>query len=152
MLAAKGKVDPSLIGDYLASSFFSTNQRRSLDRGDFLPPEQGRLSLEDGARTLSRLTGEAILKSASYLPSPPKTYVVCGGGRLNPVIMAEFADAAKEHGARVIAAEEAGFDGGAMEAEAWAYLAVRSMRGLPLTYPGTTGVKEPVTGGVFVKA
>lgn len=152
MLAAKGSVDPSLIGDYLASSFFSANQRRSLDRGDFLPPEKGRLSLEDGARTLSRLTGEAILKCATYLPSKPKTYVVCGGGRLNPVIMTEFAEAAKAQGARVIAAEEADFDGGAMEAEAWAYLAVRSLRGLPLTYPGTTGVKEPVTGGVLVRA
>ncbi|MRG65123.1 anhydro-N-acetylmuramic acid kinase, partial [Rhizobium pusense] len=80
-----------------------------------------------------------------------KTYVVCGGGRLNPVIMAEFADLAAKVGARVIAAEEAGFDGGAMEAEAWAYLAVRSLKGLPLTYPGTTGVKEPVTGGVLVR-
>lgn len=151
-LASAGVVDASLVGDYLASPFFSAQTRRSLDRGDFLPPQKGRLSLEDGARTLSRLTGEAILRCAAYLPSHPKTYVVCGGGRLNPVIMAEFADAAKARGARVIAAEAAGFDGGAMEAEAWAYLAVRSLRGLPLTYPGTTGVKEPVTGGVFVRA
>lgn len=151
-LASTGVVDASLIGDYLASGFFSANQRRSLDRGDFLPPEKGRLSLEDGARSLSRLTGEAILKSATYLPSKPKTYVVCGGGRLNPVIMAEFTDAARAHGAKVVAAEAAGFDGGAMEAEAWAYLAVRSLRGLPLTYPGTTGVDKPVAGGVFAKA
>jgi anhydro-N-acetylmuramic acid kinase len=152
MIAAKGRVDEALLGEYLDAPFFSANIRRSLDRGDFLPPQKGRLSLEDGARTMARLTGEAILKCASYLPSPPKTYVVCGGGRLNPVIMAEFADAARLRGAKVIAAETGGFDGGAMEAEAWAYLAVRSLRGLPLTYPGTTGVKEPVTGGVFVNA
>ena len=54
-----------------------------------------------------------------------------------------------EQGAKVVTAEEAGFDGDAMEAEAWAYLAVRSLRRLPLTFPGTTGVQQPVTGGVI---
>jgi anhydro-N-acetylmuramic acid kinase len=49
----------------------------------------------------------------------------------------------------VIVAEEAGFDGDMMEAEAWAYLAVRSLRGLPITWPGTTGTREPVSGGVI---
>ncbi|MDS7597299.1 anhydro-N-acetylmuramic acid kinase [Agrobacterium tumefaciens] len=151
-VAAVGAVVPAMVKHYMDSPFFSANIRRSLDRSDFLPPKKGEVSLADGARTLAHLTGAAILKSASYLPEPAKTYVVCGGGRLNPIIMAEFAAQAAKLGAKVIAAEEAGFDGGAMEAEAWAYLAVRSLRGLPLTYPGTTGVKEPVTGGVFVKA
>ncbi|GAK69393.1 anhydro-N-acetylmuramic acid kinase [Agrobacterium rubi TR3 = NBRC 13261] len=149
--AARGAVVPSLVSRYMESPFFSANIRRSLDRSDFMPPAKGEVSLEDGARTLAHLTGAAIIKSASYLPEGAKTYVVCGGGRLNPVIIAEFAEQAAKLGAKVIAAEEAGFDGGAMEAEAWAYLAVRSLRGLPLTYPGTTGVKEPVTGGVFVQ-
>ena len=150
--AARGAVVPSLVSRYMESPFFSANIRRSLDRSDFMPPAKGEVSLEDGARTLAHLTGAAILKSASYLPEAAKTYVVCGGGRLNPVIMAEFSEQAAIVGAKVIAAEEAGFDGGAMEAEAWAYLAVRSPRGLPLTYPGTTGVSEPVTGGVLAKA
>ncbi|MNY71085.1 anhydro-N-acetylmuramic acid kinase [compost metagenome] len=66
--------------------------------------------------------------------------------------MAEFADMAGKSGSIVMSAEQAGFDGDAMEAEAWAYLAVRSLKGLPLTYPGTTGVNEPVTGGVLVRA
>ncbi|QCI97696.1 anhydro-N-acetylmuramic acid kinase [Agrobacterium larrymoorei] len=150
--AAKGRVVPSLVERYMQSPFFSANIRRSLDRSDFTPPEKGEVSLADGARTLAHLTGAAILKSASYLPELAKTYVICGGGRLNPVIMTEFSEQASKLGARVIAAEEAGFDGGAMEAEAWAYLAVRSLKGLPLTYPGTTGVEEPVTGGVFTGA
>lgn len=149
--AARGALVPALVERYMESPFFSANIRRSLDRSDFFPPAKGEVSLQDGARTLAHLTGTAILKSASYLPEPAKTYVVCGGGRLNPVIMQEFADQAERQGAKVIAAEEAGFDGGAMEAEAWAYLAVRSLRGLPLTYPGTTGVREPVTGGVWVR-
>ncbi|NTF32263.1 anhydro-N-acetylmuramic acid kinase [Rhizobium skierniewicense] len=149
--AARGAVVPSLVSRYMESPFFSANIRRSLDRSDFLPPVKGEVSLEDGARTLAHLTGAAILKSASYLPEAVKTYVVCGGGRLNPVIMREFAEQAAKQGAKVIAAEQAGFDGGAMEAEAWAYLAVRSLRGLPLTYPGTTGVTQPVTGGVLAR-
>lgn len=147
--ATKGTVSPPLVRRYLESPFFSANIRRSLDRGDFLPPVKGEVSLEDGARTLAHVTAASILKLAAYLPQPPKTFVVCGGGRLNPVIMAEFSTMAAEQGARVIAAETAGFDGGSMEAEAWAYLAVRSLEGLPLTYPGTTGVNAPVTGGVL---
>ena len=148
-MAARGKVVPALAERYLASPFFSANIRRSLYRGDFLPPQKGEVSLEDGARTLAHVTAAAILKSASYLPETAKTWIVCGGGRLNPVIMAEFAALAEKQGAKVIAAEEAGFNGGSMEAEAWAYLAVRSLAGLPLTFPGTTGVSESVTGGVL---
>ncbi|MGE7370952.1 anhydro-N-acetylmuramic acid kinase [Neorhizobium sp. NPDC001467] len=148
-IAATGMVVPALADRYLASPFFSANVRRSLDRGDFLPPALGEVSLADGARTLTHVTAAAILKSASFLPEQPKTYVVCGGGRLNDVIMREFADLAAKQGATVIAAEQAGFDGGSMEAEAWAYLAVRAVRGLPLTFPGTTGVAKPVSGGTW---
>jgi anhydro-N-acetylmuramic acid kinase len=149
--AARGNVVPSLVEQYLDSPFFSANIRRSLDRSDFLPPVKGEISLEDGARTLAHLTGASILKLVGYLPHPPKTYVVCGGGRLNPVIMAEFTELAARQGATVIAAEAAGFDGGSMEAEAWAYLAVRSLKGLALTFPGTTGVGQAVTGGMLAR-
>jgi anhydro-N-acetylmuramic acid kinase len=149
--AAKGSVSVPLVRRYLDNPFFSANIRRSLDRSDFLPPVKGEISLADGARTLAHVTAASILKLAGYLPNPPKTYVVCGGGRLNPVIMAEFSALADKDGARLIAAEAAGFDGGSMEAEAWAYLAVRSLRGLPLTYPGTTGVDAAVTGGVLAR-
>jgi anhydro-N-acetylmuramic acid kinase len=149
--AARGKVVPSLLEYYLQSPFFSANIRRSLDRSDFLPPAKGAISLEDGARTLAHLTGASILKLLDYLPQMPRTFVVCGGGRLNPVIMTEFSALAAQGGAKVVAAEVAGFDGGSMEAEAWAYLAVRSLKGLPLTFPGTTGVRHPVTGGVLAR-
>jgi anhydro-N-acetylmuramic acid kinase len=149
--AAMGTVSAPLVRRYLDSPFFSANIRRSLDRSDFLPPVKGEVSLADGARTLAHVTAASIVKLADYLPQRPKTYVICGGGRLNPVIMAEFSELAAGEGARVVAAELAGFDGGSMEAEAWAYLAVRSLEGLPLTYPGTTGVNAPVTGGVLAR-
>ncbi|GAA3094590.1 anhydro-N-acetylmuramic acid kinase [Rhizobium viscosum] len=150
-IAGRGKVMPDIAARYLGSPFFQGNIRRSLDRGDFKPLADGEASLEDGARTLAYVAAASIVKSAGYLPESPSVYIVCGGGRLNGTIMAEFADMAGKKGSTVMSAEQAGFDGDAMEAEAWAYLAVRSLEGLPLTYPGTTGVSQPVTGGVVAE-
>lgn len=148
-IASEGSVIMALAERYLDNPFFTAAKRRSLDRNDFRPPEGHEAELSDGARTLAFVSAAAILKSAGHLPTPPRTYVICGGGRLNRTIMADLVSLAAEKGARVLTAEQAGFDGDAMEAEAWAYLAVRSARGLPLTFPGTTGVPEPVTGGVL---
>lgn len=147
MVASEGAVLPDLAERYLANPFFTAKQRRSLDRNDFAPPAGSDAGLADGARTLAHVTAAAILKSVGHLPQRPSTYIVCGGGRLNPVIMRDLAALAEAEGATVLPAEDAGFNGDSMEAEAWAYLAVRSLQGLPLTYPGTTGVRQPVTGG-----
>jgi 1,6-anhydro-N-acetylmuramate kinase len=148
-IAAKGKVIPGLAQRYLDHPFFVSNRRMSLDRNDFLPPQPGEAGLNDGARTLAHVTASAILKSMRHLPEHPDLIVVCGGGRLNAAIMADLGALAK--GAKVVPAETFDFNGDSMEAEAWAYLAVRSAKGLPLTFPGTTGVKEPVSGGVLAK-
>ena len=152
MIASEGSVDPDLAGRYLSHAFFTDPVRRSLDRNDFRPPEGAAASLEDGARTLAHVTAAAILRSARHLPERPSLYVVCGGGRLNRVIMGDLAALAEMEGAEVVAAEALDLNGDSMEAEAWAYLAVRSLRGLALTFPGTTGVTSPVTGGVLRKA
>ncbi|QRM55611.1 anhydro-N-acetylmuramic acid kinase [Sinorhizobium sp. BG8] len=151
MIASEGRVVSSLVERYLANPFFHAQNRRSLDRNDFLPPSGAEASLEDGARTLAHLTAAAILKSAGHLPQKPSMYVICGGGRLNGVIMKDLTELAANEGSSVMTAEVAGLDGDSMEAEAWAYLAVRCLRGLPLTYPGTTGVREPVSGGIAVR-
>lgn len=147
-IASEGEVIMPLAQRYLDNSFFTSQTRRSLDRNDFSPPDGHEAELSDGARTLAYVSAAAILKSAGHLPAFPKTFVICGGGRLNRAIMADLTALADKRGASVLTAEEAGFDGDAMEAEAWAYLAVRSRSGLPLTYPGTTGVRQPVSGGV----
>ncbi|WP_119258304.1 anhydro-N-acetylmuramic acid kinase [Shinella zoogloeoides] len=152
MIASEGRVDAGLAERYLGHAFFTDKVRRSLDRNDFRPPQGVEASLEDGARTLAHVTAAAILRSARHLPERPKLYVVCGGGRLNPVIMGDLAALAGPEGAAVVAAEAVDLNGDSMEAEAWAYLAVRSLRGLPLTFPGTTGVTAPVTGGLLRKA
>ncbi len=151
-LALSGKTDAALAAHYLGNAFFTGNQRRSLDRGDFAVPEKGVVSVEDGARTLAYVAAASILQSASHLPQKPRSYVVSGGGRKNAAIMAELSVLAQAEGAVVIDADTAGLDGDSMEAEAWGYLAVRSLKDLPLTYPSTTGCDMPVSGGVLVKA
>lgn len=145
-IASEGHVLAALAERYLASEFFTARRRRSLDRNDFQPPADGEASLEDGARTLGHVTAAAILKSADHLPERPLTWIVCGGGRLNRIILEDMRSLAGED-ARVATAEEAGFNGDAIEAEAWAYLAVRALDGLPLSWPRTTSVGKPVTGG-----
>ncbi|MCM2476957.1 anhydro-N-acetylmuramic acid kinase [Rhizobium sp. CG5] len=151
MIASEGRIVHTLADRYLDNPFFTADSRRSLDRNDFLPPSGGEAELSDGARTLAYVSAASVIKSTGHLPFMPKAFVICGGGRLNRVIMADLKDLAAGHGAVVLSAEEAGFDGDAMEAEAWAYLAVRSLMGLPLTYPATTGVRAPVSGGVLTE-
>lgn len=149
VIASEGRVLTDLASRYLDHPFFTAKSRRSLDRNDFSPPRSGEVELADGARTLAHVAAASIIQSSAHLPEFPATFIICGGGRLNRVIMQDLAALAGQAGGRVLAAEEAGFDGDAMEAEAWAYLAIRSLKGLPLTFPGTTGVNVPVTGGVL---
>ncbi|HEV7433798.1 MAG TPA: anhydro-N-acetylmuramic acid kinase [Pseudorhizobium sp.] len=148
MIASEGQIVETLAEEYLSSPFFAGSRRRSLDRADFLPPPGDAAELADGARTLAYVAAASVIQSSLHLPHVPRLYVVCGGGRLNKVLMNDLVRLAEELKARVVRAEDAGLDGDAMEAEAWAYLAVRSMRGLPLTFPGTTGVQQPVSGGL----
>lgn len=150
-IASEGYVLAALAARYLDHPFFTDAKRQSLDRNDFRPPASCEAGLHDGARTLAHVTAAAILKSARHLPLRPRRYVICGGGRLNRTIMGDLARMAAEEGAEVSVADELGFNGSSMEAEAWAYLAVRSLKGLALTFPGTTGVRMPVTGGVLAR-
>ncbi|MCY0147226.1 anhydro-N-acetylmuramic acid kinase [Hoeflea sp. G2-23] len=149
-IASEGRVLSSLANQYLSSPFFTAKQRISLDRNDFLPPEDGQAELEDGARTLAFVTAAAIAKAQAHLPEKLKLWILTGGGRHNRMIVEDLTVATR-HSGQVIVAEQAGLNGDSMEAEAWAWLAVRSLRGLPLTYPGTTGVSEPATGGVLAR-
>ena len=150
-IASEGVVLRSLVNEYLNAPFFDDPNRRSLDRNDFLPPDPDRATLEDGARSLARLTAEAVVKSAQVLNQLPKTWIVCGGGRLNSVIMGDLQEVAAVSEGQVLSAEEVGLDGDAIEAEAWAYLAIRSWKRLPLSWPDTTGCRQPTSGGVLAR-
>ena len=150
-IASEGGIIRTMVEKYLEADFFSDTGRRSLDRNDFLPPDAGSATLEDGARSLARVTAEAIVKSSHALPQFPKTWIVCGGGRNNRVIMEDLAEIVAASDGEVIAAEDVGLDGDAMEAEAWAYLAIRSRMGLPLSWPDTTGCSQPTPGGTLAR-
>ncbi|MCZ4288636.1 anhydro-N-acetylmuramic acid kinase [Hoeflea alexandrii] len=149
-IASEGRVLSGLANRYLSSPFFTAKERISLDRNDFQLPDDSEVGLEDGARTLAFVTAAAIAKAQAHLPQKPKLWILTGGGRHNRLIVEDLTVATR-HTGQVIVAEEAGLNGDSMEAEAWAWLAVRSLAGLPLTYPGTTGVNEAATGGVLAR-
>jgi anhydro-N-acetylmuramic acid kinase len=151
-IASEGGVVRVVVERYLDKPFFAKPGPKSLDRGDFTLAEAEGLELADGARTLAAVSAEAILKSATHLPSKPKLWIVAGGGRKNPHIRRDLNDGAARAGAEVILAEDAGLRGDFIEAEAWAYLAVRSLKGLPLTFPTTTGCRRAVSGGVLARS
>jgi anhydro-N-acetylmuramic acid kinase len=148
-IAASGTVDEDRLRKLLEHPFLAAPYPKSLDRFDFSASMAEGANLEDGAALLTAFTAGSVGKALDLLPSRPRRIVVCGGGRKNPVMMREIA---KRTGAEVVPAESVGFRGDAVEAECFAFLAMRSKRGLPLSFPLTTGVKEPLGGGVLAQA
>ncbi len=149
-LARGGTADRNLLAEFMGDFYFAQAPPKSLDRNAFAAAlsrlDEASLSPADGAATLSTFTVRAVVKAAGHFPAKAGCWVVTGGGRLNGWIMEELAAAL---GGPVMAAEEAGWRGDFLEAEAFAFLAVRSIIGLPLSLPATTGVGEPTTGGVL---
>ena len=143
-LAAAGKVDRGRLQRFAEHRFFAKVPPKSLDRGDFNDGWAERLSVADGAATLTWGTARAIALAARHFPTPVLQWVICGGGARNPTLLRAIAE---ETEGRVLTAADLGWDGDALEAQAFAFLAVRSLRGLPLTFPGTTGVPRAMTGG-----
>jgi anhydro-N-acetylmuramic acid kinase len=150
-LAAEGVLDAKAFMSLANNPYFEKPAPKSLDRNAFDASVLAGLSPEDGAMTLVHFTATSIARGVGHLPARPRLYVICGGGRHNPTLMGVLRGLFEPLGERVVTAEGAGLDGDAIEAEAWAYLAVRSMKGLPLTYPMTTGVASPLTGGVIAR-
>ena len=147
-IAASGKVNEDGLLALLTHDYFGHVPPKSLDRNAFsLEPIQ-HLSLEDGAATLAAFTATSLARAREHFPEEPKLWVISGGGRRNRTLMSMIAAHVES---AVAPAEAAGFDGDAVEAEAWAYMAVRSLKGLPITFPGTTGVQAPITGGVLAR-
>lgn len=148
-LARAGRVVADRVEDFARHPFFGRVPPKSLDRDDFRQFAArlvAGLSAEDGAATLTAFTARAVARAREHFPRPVVRWLVCGGGRHNPAIMAALA---AELGVPVEPVEAVGWDGDALEAQAFGYLAVRSLRGLALTYPETTGGPRPLSGGVF---
>jgi len=146
-LGASGKIDPEALADLLRHPYFAAPGPKSLDRYDFtLDAVQG-LSPADGAATLAGFTAETAALGLHRTGVAPAAVIVCGGGRRNLQILRELGLRVRRP---IITAERAGWRGDAVEAEAFAYLAARTLKGLPISFPGTTGVGVPMTGGVVV--
>ena len=143
-LAAAGRVDQGVLETLLSDEFFAAVPPKSLDRTDFTTGPAKGLSPEDGAATLAMFTVQAIGKAVAFLPETPRRWLVTGGGRKNGYLMDALGQTL---GAPVLPTEAEGIDGDVLEAQAFAYLAVRSLAGLPLSGPSTTGVSSPQRGG-----
>ena len=147
-LAASGRVNEAGLAELMAHPHFARTGPKSLDRWEFSLDPARNLTVEDGAATLAQFTAETIALGLQGQDVRPRRLVVCGGGRKNPDLVRRIASAA---GMPVVAAEAVGWRGDLIEAEAFAVLAARTARGLPISWPGTTGVTSALTGGRIVK-
>lgn len=147
--AATGHVDQEWMVRALNLPFFKLPPPKSLDRNDFAALTVDGMSTEDGAATLTAFTAASIAMIAPMLPKLPVSWIVVGGGASNPTLLAMLSKRLAP--AAVVRGSDLGWSGDAVEAQAFAYMAVRSLKGLPLTFPGTTGAPAALTGGILAK-
>lgn len=143
-LAKSGTIDLPALGTLLDNPYFARPAPKSLDRDAFDVSRLDSFRPNDGAATLTAFTAKAVEKAMEHFPIPPAQWLVCGGGRKNSTLLAMLRDLLK---VSVEPVEAVGWDGDAIEAQAFAFLAVRSLKGLPLSVPGTTGAPHATLGG-----
>lgn len=148
-LSAAGRVLEAGLEELLAHPHFSLSGPKSLDRWDFSLDATRNLPAQDGAATLAEFTARAIALGVEACPERPQRLIVCGGGRKNADLLARIARACD---LPVVPAEHVGWRGDLVEAEAFAVLAARTLRGLPISFPGTTGARAPMCGGRVTRA
>ena len=147
-LAAQGQTDGRRLEAMLGHPYFMRKPPKSLDRNAFALSVMDGLSPEDGAATLTAFTAASIICGAAHFPATPKIFVLSGGGTRNASLVGTLR---KLLPGRIELADDLGWDAGAMEAQAFAFMAVRALRGLPNSFPGTTGVAQPMTGGILAQ-
>ena len=148
-LAHAGRVDEPRLARLLQHPYLAAPFPKSLDRFDFPASMAEGLSLADGAATLTAFSAACVGRGLGLLSRRPRRLLVCGGGRKNPALLQALRDRA---GVETVLAEEAGLRGDAVEAECFAFLAMRTLNGLPISFPGTTGVPAPMPGGTVTRA
>jgi len=147
--AASGRVREDVLTAMCDLPWFDVSGPKSLDRGDFSIAAARGLAVGDGAATLTAFTAETVRLALATLPVRLGRLLVTGGGRHNPTLMAMMAERC---GLPVEKVESVGWQGDALEAQAFGWLAVRHVKRLPLSWPETTGVPQPLCGGVLVQA
>jgi anhydro-N-acetylmuramic acid kinase len=148
-IALSGTVDEARLSRLLDHPYLNAPYPKSLDRNSFTADMAEGLSLENGAATLTAFSAAAVGRALDLLPERPNRLLVCGGGRKNPALMAQLRRRANVQAMDV---DQFGMRGDAIEAECFAFLAVRSIRGLPISFPQTTGVSKPMSGGRLAPA
>jgi anhydro-N-acetylmuramic acid kinase len=149
ILAANGRADPRRLETLLGDPYFLRRPPKSVDRNAFPLSVVDGLSLADGAATLTAFTVASLICGLAHLPATPQIFVLSGGGTRNATLVANIR---KLVPGRVEIADDVGWNADAIEAQAFAYLAVRALNGLPISFPGTTGVAAPTPGGVIAPA
>lgn len=144
--AARGRPDEQLLAWLLTHPFFFRKPPKSLDRNWFSHKLAGQLSTEDGAATLTAFTARAVARALDHAPEIPTRWIVAGGGARNGELVRLLTYHLR---AEITTADAIGWSSAYLEAQAFAFLAVRSLQGLPITFPATTGVREPISGGVL---
>jgi anhydro-N-acetylmuramic acid kinase len=151
-VAATGHVREDTVRHLLEHPFFAASPPKSLDRNDFrgwVGDKLDGIGTEDGAASLTALTAASVARVVPLLPRAPQSWIVAGGGARNPTLMRMLAERLKP--TQIETAHAAGWSVDSLEAQAFAYMAVRSLRGLPISFPGTTGAPRPLTGGVLAE-
>jgi anhydro-N-acetylmuramic acid kinase len=150
-VAATGMPDESFIDRVLGNPFFGLKPPKSLDRNAFAFAniDLSRFSVADGAATLSALTVQAVARIVPHLPATPRAWIVAGGGARNRTLMKMLTQTLSP--ATVETADAVGWSADALEAQAFAFLAVRTLMGKPLTFPATSGAPRPLAGGIVAR-
>lgn len=148
-IASQGCVDNAIIDTFMTLNYFNKPYPKSLDRNEFANISVDHLSLEDGATTLTEMTCLSIKNGIDICPSPPTAIYATGGGRLNKYMMKRLKEITS---ISVHNVDELSWDGDALEAEGFAYMAVRKILNEPISYPSTTGCKTPTVGGALAKS
>ncbi|MEM6383716.1 MAG: anhydro-N-acetylmuramic acid kinase [Pseudomonadota bacterium] len=148
-VAASGLADHAIVARFFDRPFFDLDGPKSLDRYSFPPPDLSGLSTPDAMATLLELTVGSIRRAIELLPAVPKALFVAGGGARNGYLMQRITD---QFSFPVRSLDALGASAAMLEAEAFAYLAVRHLRDLPISYPSTTGVAQPQLGGRLARA
>jgi anhydro-N-acetylmuramic acid kinase len=148
-MAAQGATDEEWVTGALEHGFFALPPPKSLDRNDFASLALPVMPPADGAATLTAFTAAAIARIIPLLPKPPRSWIVAGGGARNFTMLRMLRE--RLHPATVESADTLGWSADAIEAQAFGFLAARGLKGLPLSYPATTGVPMPMTGGLIAR-
>lgn len=147
-LAAMGTVDETRLQQLVQHPYLQMPFPKSLDRFDFAADMAKGNTLENGAALLTAFSASAVASGLNLLPVKPRRLILSGGGRKNHMLVREIGQRA---GVETVNADSYGWRGDAVEAECFAFLAARRKRNLPFSFPGTTGVPEPMTGGTLAE-